>query len=119
MPDDRMSPIEELKANRLIELFLRLVSADDVRQLVLEMEEELAKPVHLSLVRAEEVPTFGETSKEAVQPALAADAIGRQTTEFTADTKYVNGEEAAPHVPLVSPHEKDEIGSMLPATRPR
>jgi hypothetical protein len=103
MPDDRMSPIEELKANRLIELFLRLVSTDDVRQLVLEMEEELAKPVHLSLVRAEKVATFTETSKETVRSASAADAIDRRTIEFTADTNFVNGEEAGAPRPTAQP----------------
>lgn len=80
MSDDRMSSTEKLDASRLIELFLRLVSADDVRQLVLEMEEELAKPIHLSVVKAELFPPFGERSSEATQTAPAPNLISEETT---------------------------------------
>lgn len=57
MPNDNMSPFQKREASRLIDLFLRLVSANDVRQLVQEMEEELAKPTDGPVVRAENSAT--------------------------------------------------------------
>jgi hypothetical protein len=91
MPVDGMSPVEKFEASRLIELFLRLVSADDVRQLVFEMEEELAKPIHLSVVRTEKVPTVEVSSNEAAQTASAPDLLNGQM-EVATDTKPANPE---------------------------
>lgn len=101
MPVDGMSPVEKLEASRLIELFLRLVSADDARQLVFEMEEELAKPIHLSVVKTEKDPTVEVCSNEAAQSASAPDLLNEEVDKVAADTKPANPEFV--DAPRVSP----------------
>jgi hypothetical protein len=51
MSDDQRGSDRTLdQARALIDLFLKSVPTEDVRQLVREMETELARPIHLSLV---------------------------------------------------------------------